>query len=189
MKTICVFCGSANSKDDAINKAAYHFGKMLAQNRIDIVYGGAKVGIMGSVADGAIDNNGKVIGILPRFFKEKEIAHDQITSLILVESMDERKLKMIEMSDAFVVLPGGYGTFDELFEVLTLAQLGKFRKPLGFYNINNFFNPLLKMFDNMLDFGFISKTHQKLYVQAESPEQLLHLLTNFQAPELKKWVH
>src|SRR5687768_1380717 len=136
MKSVAIFCGSSSGSDSIYYSQAAMLGKILAHRKIQIVYGGAKVGLMGAVADGALKEGGKVIGVLPNFLKSKEIAHTGLTDLILVESMHERKLKMHELSDGIIALPGGFGTLEELFEMLTWSQLGLHKKPIGLLNIN-----------------------------------------------------
>ncbi len=188
IKSICVFCGSRTGRNDEFSRIAYDFGKLLALNNITLVYGGAKVGIMGAVANGVLENKGKAIGVLPVFFKEKEIIHDNLTELILVDSMHERKVKMIDMSDAFVALPGGFGTLDEISEVLTLSQLGKYKKPLGFLNMGGFFNYLLLFFESMYAYQYIKNEHLELYHASSDPSELIQWLENYKAPKVKQWI-
>ncbi|OPZ98832.1 MAG: LOG family protein YvdD [Bacteroidetes bacterium ADurb.Bin408] len=188
MKSVCVFCGSRSGNDKQYTGAAYEFGKALAEQNLLLIYGGAKVGMMGAVADGALQNGGKAIGVLPVFFKKKEIAHNKLDELILVDSMHERKVKLIDMSDAFVALPGGFGTLDEISEVLTLSQLGKYTKPMGFLNTGKFFDPLLHFFGHMENESFISPAHLKLFHAEENPAQLINWLRHYEAPEVKRWI-
>lgn len=188
IKSVCVFCGSRLGNDEVFSSEAYAFGKLLAEKNLTMIYGGAKVGMMGALANGVLENGGKAIGVLPVFFKEKEIVHDNLDELILVDSMHERKVKLIEMSDAFVALPGGFGTLDELAEVLTLTQLGKYRKPMGFLNTNGFFDHLLRFFDAMYANEFIKEEHLQLYYSTPDGAQLIDWLSNYKAPTVKQWI-
>jgi len=188
IRTLCVFCGSVSGHNKVFAENAYNFGKLLAAEGIRLIYGGAKVGMMGHVADGALANGGKVTGVLPVFFKEKEIAHDKIDEMILVDSMHERKQIMFDMSDAFVALPGGYGTLDEISEVLTLAQLGKFQKPLGFLNTEGFFDAFFSMVDTMHDGGFIKDFHKDLFVSATESQVLMTKLKSFSLFFVRVWI-
>lgn len=188
MKSVCVFCGSRNGNNKLYTDAAYAFGKALAEQNLLLIYGGAKVGMMGAVADGALQNGGKAIGVLPVFFRKKEIAHAHLDELILVDSMHERKVKLIDMSDAFVALPGGFGTLDEISEVLTLSQLGKYKKPMGFLNTNGFYDPLISFFNRMETDAFISPDHLKLFHAEADPAGLISWLRHYEAPEVKRWI-
>ncbi|MDD3877042.1 MAG: TIGR00730 family Rossman fold protein [Bacteroidales bacterium] len=188
IKSICVFCGSATGNNPEFHKAAYGLGKLLAENNISLIYGGAKVGMMGMVADGALENNGRVIGVLPVFFKEKEIAHDKIDEMILVDSMHERKQIMLHKADAFVALPGGFGTLDEISEILTLAQLGKYQKPLGFLNSCNYFDSFFNFVDVMHQYEFIGNAHKGLFISSDTPLDLLLKLEKFNSPVVRKWI-
>ena len=145
MKRISVFCGSSFGTDKVFEEHAYLLGKTLAAKNIGVVYGGANVGLMGAVANGALQNGGEVIGVLPHFLQTKEIAHTSLTELILVETMHERKTKMDGLCDGVIALPGGFGTLEEFFEMLTWAQLGLHKKPIAILNVNGFYNALLEM--------------------------------------------
>ncbi len=188
MNRVCVFCASSNGSSNAFLNSAYILGSLLAENNLSLVYGGAKVGLMGKVADGVIDNGGKVTGVLPHFFNEEHIAHAAINDMRLVRSMDERKKLMIDISDAFIALPGGFGTLDEISEVLSLAQLGQHVKPLGLLNINSFFDPLLQMFKEMAHYDYLKNAHMSLFIDKENPRELLSALMEYKAPALKKWI-
>jgi uncharacterized protein (TIGR00730 family) len=141
MKSICVFCGSSNGDDPQFIETARNLGKALAESGITLVYGGANVGLMGAVADASLDSGGSVIGALPQFLQGKEIAHTGLTELILCETMHQRKTKMFELSQGFIALPGGFGTLEEVVEILTWQQLGLHKYPVGFLNVNGFFGP------------------------------------------------
>lgn len=151
MKNITVFCGSSFGTEEIYKEQAELLGKTLAKQNIGLVYGGANVGLMGAVADGALSENGTVIGVLPNFLRSKEIAHQGLTELILVESMHERKTKMSELCDGVIALPGGFGTLEELFEMLTWAQLGLHKKPIAILNISGFYDSLLELLETMTE--------------------------------------
>lgn len=169
-------------------QAAAALGHTLARQGIRLVYGGAKVGLMGVVADAALQAGGEVIGVLPHFLAGKEIAHAGLTQLLLVETMHERKLKMAELSDASVSLPGGFGTMEEFFEVLTWAQLGLHTKPVGLLNINRFYEPLYALFEQMQQEQFLKPENRQLVLMAETAEELLQKFHSYEAPAVPKWL-
>ena len=188
MKRITVFCGSSNGFNEIYKTKAFQLGQTLAKHNIEMVYGGACVGLMGAVADGVLKEGGKVIGVIPSFLKTKEIAHNHLTELITVNSMHERKIKMHELSDGVIALPGGYGTMDELFEMLTLGQLGLHKKPIGVYNINNFYERLFQHIQLMVEHGFLNDINRKMLLLSDNIENLLSQMNNYQASESKKWI-
>lgn len=188
LKSICVFCGSSNGNDPKITDAAKHLGNYFAENGITLVYGAAKIGIMGVIAQAALDANGKVVGIIPSFLKLKEVVHSGLTELFTTQTMHERKLKMHEMSDGFIAFPGGIGTLEELFEILTWLQLGMHRKPIGLLNINGFFDDLVKLLETMVHKGFLSTENYQLLQISESLENLLEKMENFKPPQKPKWL-
>ena len=157
MKSIVVFCGSSDGYNECYREAAYDLGALLAGRNIRIIYGGAKEGLMGALADGALENGGEIIGVIPGFLKTKEVAHENLTRLITVNTMHERKLKMHELSDGIITLPGGWGTMEELFEMLTWGQLGLHNKPVGLLNINGYYDALKALTDNMVTEGFLNE--------------------------------
>ncbi len=157
MKSIVVFCGSSEGYNECYREAAYNLGALLAARGIRIIYGGAKVGLMGALADGALENNGEIVGVIPEFLKTTEVAHEQLTRLIIVDTMHERKLKMHELSDGIITLPGGWGTMEELFEMLTWSQLGLHSKPVGLLNVNGYYDALKALTDNMVTEGFLNE--------------------------------
>jgi len=163
IKTVCVYCGSSNKVDDIYKKTAHDLGKALADHKIDLVYGGGHVGLMGIVADAVLDNGGKVTGIIPEHISKHEVQHTKLTELIVVDSMHTRKKMMAEKADAFIMLPGGFGTLDETFEILTWKQLGLHTKPVIIYNINNFWKNALNLIDHLIDKGFAQKTNKDLF--------------------------
>jgi uncharacterized protein (TIGR00730 family) len=183
---IAVFCGSSTGNQSSFVTAAKKLGTFFANNGIDIVYGGGKVGLMGTIADAALARGGKVIGVIPEYLKEKEIAHEGLTELIIVKDMHERKALMAAMADAFVALPGGAGTLEEIFEAWTWAQLGHHSKPCAFYNTNGFYKDLLAMITNMVNSGFLNAEYSEMLILADSPEILIHDINTYQPP-LKKW--
>lgn len=184
INSIAVFCGSGDGFNDIYRETAWQLGEMLAERNIRIVYGGAKIGLMGALADGAMDKNGKVTGVIPVFLQTKELVHEGITDLVLVKNMHERKLKMHELSDAVITLPGGWGTMDELFEMLTWAQLGLHQKPIGLLNINGYFDSLKVLFNNMVLEGFLDEWCNKMLLISESIDELLEMMENYVAPEV-----
>ncbi|TGK02937.1 TIGR00730 family Rossman fold protein [Leptospira langatensis] len=170
---ICVFCGSRPGKDPRYLQAAEYLGHLMASEGLGLVYGGATSGLMGAVADSVLEKGGLVIGVLPEFLSQKEIAHKQITELILVPTMHERKLLMYEKSIAFIALPGGIGTLEELVEVTSWNQLGVLSKPIGLLNVNGFFDPLLKQLDHMVEEGFLDSQTRDWIEVSSDPENLL----------------
>lgn len=188
MKSVTVFCGSSFGFDDTYTKQARLLGQILAQKGIRVVYGGAKVGLMGAVADGALGAGGEVVGILPKFLQEKELAHEQLTELILVESMHERKLKMNDLCDGVIALPGGFGTLEELFEMLTWAQLGLHEKPVAILNTNGFYDSLKVLTKNMVDNGFLKAVNREMLLISDNIDELLQKMSNYKAPEVGKWI-
>lgn len=188
MKRISVFCGSSFGTDAVFEQQAWLLGKTLAQKNIGLVYGGARVGLMGAIANGALENQGEVIGIIPRFLQEKEIAHTHLTELILVNTMHERKTKMESLSDGVITLPGGFGTMEEFFEMLTWAQLGLHGKPIGILNTNGFYNDLITMMQTMVTKGFLKPVNQQMVLVSEDIETLLEKMRNYQPPATGKWI-
>lgn len=168
--------------------AAQAMGKALAQRGIELVYGGGNVGLMGEIADAAIADGGRVIGVIPEALVAKEIAHTRLTKLHVVGSMHERKALMSDLSDAFVALPGGYGTLDEFCEMLTWTQLGLQQKPCGLLNVDGYYNNLIAMFDRAVSEKFLRKENRQLVLEEQDPFRLLDLLTNYQPAIVEKWV-
>ena len=188
MKRITVFCGSSNGNNDVYVTEATRLGEALAQQSIELVYGGAKVGLMGAVADGCLKKGGRVTGVLPKFLSSKEIAHEGLTELFLVESMHERKTKMNELCDGVIALPGGFGTMEELFEMLTWAQLGLHGKPIALLNVNGFYNPLMAMIQTMVDNGFLKEVNQSMLLVSDTIDDLLDQMKQYKAPVVGKWI-
>lgn len=190
IQSICVYCGSADGIHQDYYQAAASLGKELAQSGIRLIYGGGKTGLMGAVANGSLQAGGEVVGIVPVQLNSAKLIHAGLTRLEVVDTIHLRKARMSDLADAFIALPGGYGTFDELFETLTWAQIGLHRKPIGLLNTRQYFNPLLNMVKNALDEGFIYAEHRILLTYSEQPGQLLSSLQSFQAPpNLDRWVN
>jgi uncharacterized protein (TIGR00730 family) len=188
MQRICVFCGSSLGEEPEYLAAARSIGRTLASRRIAIVYGGARVGLMGAMAEAALAEGGEVIGVMPRFLQRKEIQHVRLTRLDLVDSMHERKARMSELADGFISLPGGLGTLEELFEVLTWGQLGLHQKPCGVLNVNGYFDPLLTLLDRAVTAGFLRQEHRALLHSDSNLETLLGKLDNHVHPSVEKWL-
>ena len=188
LKRLCVFCGSSSGKRPEYIRAARDFGTLLAHKKIGLVYGGGRTGLMGAVADAALLAGGEVIGVIPESLATKELKHDGVTQLHVVNSMHERKAMMAELSDAFAALPGGMGTFEELCEMLTWAQLGIHDKPCGILNVENFFDPLLKLFDHAVKEKFVRPDDRALLFSSENHADLLEQLRTYRPPARKRWV-
>jgi uncharacterized protein (TIGR00730 family) len=188
MKKISVFCGSSLGFEDVFKQQATLLGQTLAKRNIELVYGGTSIGLMGAVADGVLNAGGKAIGVIPKFLRSKEIAHQHLTELILVETMHERKTKMNELCDGVIALPGGFGTLDELFEMLTWAQLGLHQKPIGILNIGGYYDSLIVFVQNMVDKGLLKEENQRMILISESIDELLYKMEKYSAPEVGKWI-
>lgn len=182
MNRVTVFCGSSPGTEKMYREQAYQLGKTLAENNIGLVYGGSKKGLMGEVANGVIENRGEAIGILPRFLQEKEIAHEGLTELILVDTMHQRKAMMNEMCDGFITLPGGLGTLEELFEMLTWAQLCLHKKPIAIFNGNGFYDDLLSLIRKMVAQGFLKEVNKEMLLVSNSIDELLYLMRQYEVP-------
>jgi uncharacterized protein (TIGR00730 family) len=189
MKRITVFCGSSQGNDEIYKLQATLLGQTLAKQNIELVYGGANVGLMGAVADGVLSEGGKVIGVLPDFLRSKEIAHKGLTELIFVESMHERKNKMNDLCDGVIALPGGFGTLEEFFEMLTWAQLGLHKKPIAILNIEGFYDDLLNLVQKMVDKGFLKEVNQKMLLVSNNIDDLISEMRNYVAPTVGKWIN
>ncbi|WP_313111119.1 TIGR00730 family Rossman fold protein [Aequorivita sediminis] len=189
LEKICVFCGSSEGNDLAITAASEKLGKIFVEKNITLVYGAAKIGVMGVIAKSVLDNKGKVIGIIPNFLKKKEVVHLGLTKLITTDNMHQRKLKMQENSDGFIALPGGMGTLEELFEIITWLQLGLHSKPIGLLNVNGFYNDLIKMLETMVRKGFLSMDNYNLLLVDSNPQQLLNKMEKFKPIDQPKWLN
>jgi uncharacterized protein (TIGR00730 family) len=188
IRSVCVFCGSRPGNDPAFTRAAGEMGRLIAEREMTLVYGGARVGLMGTVANAALAAGGRVVGVIPKGLVSKEIAHDGLTELFLTETMHDRKDRMIALSDAFLSLPGGFGTYDEAFETLTLAQIGFHDRPNGFLNVGGFFDPMIALLRHTIAHGFAAPEHEGLVVFEEGPAKLLDALCAWEPPPMgEKW--
>ncbi|MBV6878546.1 TIGR00730 family Rossman fold protein [Epilithonimonas ginsengisoli] len=188
MKRVTVFCGSSFGTDEIFKAQAILLGNKLAEENIGLVYGGANVGLMGAVADGVLEKGGEVFGVLPKFLRSKEIAHNHLTELFLVETMHERKTKMNELCDGVIALPGGFGTLEEFFEMLTWAQLGLHKKPIAILNIDGFYDSLIAFIQTTVDKGFLKQVNQDMLIISDNIEDLLNKMKNYEAPTVGKWI-
>ena len=188
MNSICVFCGSGTGTDPAYADAARRLGRALAERGTTLVYGGGHVGLMGVVADAALGAGGGVIGVMPKALVEREIGHTGLTKLHVVGSMHGRKALMSELSEGFIALPGGNGTLEEFFEVLTWAQLGEHGKPCGLLNVAGYYDPLLAVFDRMVEKEFLREDHRKLVLVETDPSALLERFDGYRPPTNVKWI-
>lgn len=186
---IAVFCASSDGVDPVIYKGAYEVGAFLAKHQIELIFGGSKLGLMGQIAKGALGNNGKVTGVIPDFLKTKEVVHTGLTHLITTKDMHERKLKMHDLSDGFIALPGGFGTLEEFFEILTWGQLGLHKKPIGVLNLNHYYDDLLKMMEKMVDTRLLRKENMELVLVSETIEELLEKMEKFEPLPVPKWMN
>jgi uncharacterized protein (TIGR00730 family) len=188
LRRVCVFCGSSSGKRTEYTEAAIKLGCEMAQQNIGLVYGGGDVGLMGVIADTVMSEGGEVIGVIPQFLAQREIAHKDLTELRIVDSMHERKALMSELSDGFVALPGGIGTFEELIEVLTWQQLGVQAKPCAVLNTCGYFEHMLEQLDHAVDEEFLKPIHRDMLLVTSSPADLLTLLTNYKHSHSDKWM-
>ena len=188
MQRVCVFCGSSPGVQPGYLAAARALGDQLARRGLGLVYGGASIGLMGAVADAALAGGGEVIGVIPAALEAKEIAHEGLTRLEVVGSMHERKARMAELADAFIALPGGMGTLEELSEMLTWAQLGLHRKPCGLLDVAGYWQPLVVFFDHAVQEQFLRPHHRALLLVEEEPLALLNALAAYVPPEQQKWI-
>ena len=188
LKSIAVFCGSNEGNKPVYGQVAQCLGRCLADNSITLIYGGAKVGLMGRVADGALDADGAVVGVIPEHLVQKEISHEGITELKIVSTLHQRKQAMADLADAFILLPGGVGSLEEFFEIWTWAQLGLHMKPMGILNIDGFYDELLVMCEKLVENGFVKKTHHDIIQIAENPEELIGKLVSCKMDYVPKWM-
>ena len=188
MQRICVFCGSSTGASPLYAEAARAMGRTIVASGRSLVYGGGQVGLMGVVADAVLAAGGEVIGVIPHALNAREIAHDGLTTLHVVDSMHERKALMASLSDAFVALPGGFGTYEELFEVITWTQLGVHKKPCGLLNVAGFYDPLVQFLDRAATERFIRPEHRAAVLVETEPGRLLAALEGADLPEVPKWI-
>ena len=188
LKRVCVFCGSNSGARPAYSDAAGALGRLLVAREIGLVYGGSDVGLMRVVADTVLEAGGEVIGVIPRALVEKEVAHQGLTDLRVAGSMHERKALMVDLADAFIALPGGFGTFDELCEALSWAQLGLHPKPVGVLNTAGYFDHFLKMLDHAVAEGFLRREHRAMLLEAPTPDAILARLLAYSPSRVEKWI-
>lgn len=188
VRRVCVFCGSNSGRNAAYSAAAGALGESIAKQGATLVYGGGRVGLMGVVADAVLGLGGRVVGVIPSAIATDEVAHPDLTELHVVGSMHERKALMADLAQGFVALPGGFGTLDELCEILTWAQLGMHRKPVSLLNIEGYFDPLLAFLDQAVSDGFVRPSHRRLLIEGRDPSRLLQVLSRSKAPVVSKWL-
>ncbi|MFM6976094.1 MAG: TIGR00730 family Rossman fold protein [Sphingobacteriaceae bacterium] len=187
MKSICVFCGSNFNGDPQLLKAVEDLADLMVKKEITLVFGGGRVGVMGLLADKILANGGKAIGVIPEFLMNKEVGHKGLTELIITENMHQRKQKMADLCDGFITLPGGYGTMEEFFEVLTWLQLGLHHKPIGLLNVGGFYDPLLAQMDMMVDRKFLKPINRNLVLNAFEVPALLIQMEAFDVEPDEVW--
>lgn len=189
IKKICVYCGSADHLNPDYLNSARRVGELIAQRNMHLIFGAGSTGLMGAVANGALDAGGEVTGVIPEYFNTPQLAHLRLTHLEVVDTIHQRKARMAELADAFIALPGGYGTFEEFFEILTWAQIGLHNKPIGLLNVRNYFDPMIKMIEHARAEGFIYQEHRSLFIYANQPEDLLAAIDEFETPVgLERWL-
>ena len=188
IKSIAIFCGSSTGTNTAYEAKAKALGTYLGSNNYHLIYGGGNIGLMGAIANAALAAGGKVTGVLPHFLNRKEVGHVALSKLILVDSMHERKQKIEQLSDAFIAMPGGFGTLEEVSEMLTWAQLGLHKKPIGIYNINGFYNPFLSQLDVMVEEGFLKAQNRSMVLTDIEPDTLVQSLQHHKPVSVPKWL-
>lgn len=187
MKNICVFCGSSHGSKQIYRESAKTLGLLMAQRKKNLVYGGGNVGLMGTVADAVLENGSDVIGVIPEFLLQKEVGHKGLTELVVVQSMHERKQKMAELADAFIALPGGMGTLEELAEISTWIQLELIKKPIALLNIDGFYDHLFAQFDHMVEQGFVKPENRKVLLNVKNVNEVISLLENYVFDDYSIW--
>lgn len=185
---LCVFCGSSSGARPAYADAARALGRVLLQHRIGLVYGGASVGVMGELADTLLAGQGEVIGVIPRSLASKEVAHQGLADLRIVDSMHERKAQMADLAEGFIALPGGFGTFEEFFEVLTWSQLGIHGKPCGLLSVAGYFDKLIEFVDHAVTEAFVRPEHRQTLLMENDPEALIERMQSYEPPMVPKWI-
>lgn len=188
LKSICVFCGSSFGTRPVYAEAARTLGQILAQNEIELIYGGATSGLMGVIADATLEAGGRVTGVIPQVLVDKEFAHTNLTRLYVVYSMHDRKAKMADMAEAFIAMPGGFGTLEEFFEILTWAQLGMHRKPCALLNVAGYYDPMRAMFDHMITEGLVGAVQRDAVLVESDPLALVTRLQSYAPPVVEKWL-
>ena len=189
MKRIVVFCGSSLGFNPIYKEAAVTLGNYFVNNNIGLVYGGAKIGMMGIISDTILNQNGEVIGVIPKLLEKEEVVHAGVEEMIVCKKMSERKVIMSKLVDGYITLPGGFGTLDELFEALTLNQLHIEQKPIGLLNVNGFFNATLSQLDKMVEEGYLKQTNRELLLVAKNVDELMYKMNNYQAPKIAQVIN
>lgn len=189
MKKVAVFCGSSIGFNEIYRNEAIKLGNHFIENNIGLVYGGGKIGMMGILADTILEKNGEVIGVIPDLLRHEEVAHTKITQMIVTKTMSKRKMKISKLVDGYIALPGGFGTLDEIFEALTLGQLGIETKPVGILNTNGFFNHLIKQLDVMVTEGYLKQSNKEMLIISESVPDLIAQMFSYKAPEMTKVIN
>lgn len=188
MKSICVFCGSSMGFHPIYKKSAYDLGKHIAHEQLTLIYGGGSVGLMGVLANAVMEHGGNVVGIIPKFLYEWEVGHDDISELIIVDSMHERKQKMAELAQGFIAMPGGIGTLEELFEIFTWAQLALIKKPVALFNVNHFYDDITNFLNKIVKEGFVKEVTIKSLIKSHSIHELIEKMKAFNYTETPKWI-
>lgn len=188
MQSICVYCGAARGRGEAYAAGARSLGTEMGKRGMRLIYGGASVGLMGVVADAVLEAGGEVVGVIPESLMQKELAHPGVTELVVTRSMHERKTVMADRADGFIALPGGIGTFEELFEIWTWAQLGFHRKPCGILNVAGYYDKLLAFLDHARDEGLLAPSVRAVLQVANAPDELLELFADWQPPDVDRWL-
>ncbi len=188
MKRICVYCGSSPGRNPRFRQAATRLGKALHERGLGLVYGGASVGMMGAIADAVLDQGGEVIGVIPKALDAREIAHTGLTEQHVVKSMHERKALMAELADGFIAMPGGWGTFEEIFEILTWAQLGFHQKPCGLLNEGGYYDHLFALMEHAIEEQFVKPGFRPMLIMSPDANVLLDRFEIYQPPRVKKWI-
>ncbi len=188
IQRICVFCGSNSGSDEVYRDAARNLGRIFAREGIALVYGGGSVGLMGELADAVLGSGGEVIGVIPHALWAREVGHHGLTDLRIVDTMHERKAMMADLADAFIALPGGLGTLEEIFEIWTWAQLGLHAKPLGFLDVNGFYAPLMQFLDRAARDRFLKQEHRAIAIVESDPTVMLQRFDAWQPPRVEKWI-
>jgi hypothetical protein len=189
MKKVAVFCGSSIGFNEIYRNEAIKLGNHFIEKNIGLVYGGGKIGMMGILADTILEKNGEVIGVIPGLLRHEEVAHTKITQMIVTKTMSKRKIKISKLVDGYIALPGGFGTLDEIFEALTLGQLGIETKPVGILNTNGFFNHLIKQLDVMVTEGYLKQSNKDMLIISESVPDLIAQMFSYKAPEMTKVIN
>jgi uncharacterized protein (TIGR00730 family) len=189
IRTVSVYCGSSLGKEKTYLDKATELGELIYTNGINLVYGGGNIGLMGAIANTVLQKGGKVTGVLPHFLNKKEVGNLDVDELILVESMHERKQKISDLSDGFIAMPGGFGTLEEVAEMLTWTQLGLSRKPIGLLNVDGYYDHLLAQFDHMVEQGFLKKENRHMVVDDPEPAKLLNKMLEYTPVDTPKWLH